>query len=51
MSAFFCVGLSCVTTGVAMGLSPIQGDLPKYPNGFIVSEVNSNSAQARRPNA
>jgi hypothetical protein len=37
----FYVVLHCVGRGLAMGRSPIQGVLPKRPNGFVVSEVNS----------
>jgi hypothetical protein len=33
-----------------MGLSPVQGVLPKRLKGFIVSEVNSKSEQIRGPN-
>jgi hypothetical protein len=33
-----------------MGRSPVQGVLPKYLNGFIVSEVNCKSEQAGGPN-
>jgi hypothetical protein len=36
----FCVVLTCVR-------SPTQGTLPKYLNGFILSEVISESEQAR----
>jgi hypothetical protein len=50
ISAFFCVVLSCVGLGLAMGWSPVQGVLPKWLNGFIVSEVNSQPEQTRELN-
>jgi hypothetical protein len=43
-------GLCCVGRGLAIGPSPIQGDLPKCLNVFIVPEVNSDSEQARGSN-
>jgi len=48
---YFCVVLSCVGTGLAIGQSPVQGFLPKRLNGFVVSEVNSDSEQASGPNS
>jgi hypothetical protein len=48
--AFFCVVLSCVGRGLAKGRTPVQRDLPKYLNGFIVSEANTEQEQARGPN-
>jgi hypothetical protein len=50
MCAFFCVVLSCVDRGLAVGRSPVQGVLPKCLKEFIVSEVNSALEQAREPN-
>jgi hypothetical protein len=47
MSAFSCVVVYSVSKSLAMYRSFIQGILPKYPKGFIVSEVNSESEQAR----
>jgi len=41
--------LPCGGTGLAMGGSPVQGAVPKCPNVFIVSEVNSESEQRRGP--
>jgi hypothetical protein len=41
MSVFFFVLLSCVGT-----YPPVQGVLPKCPNGFIASEVNCESDQS-----
>jgi hypothetical protein len=35
MSAFFCVVLSCVGSGLATGWSPVQGVLPNAQNRFI----------------
>jgi hypothetical protein len=49
MSMLFCVVLSCVGRGLAVGCSPVQVVLPKYLKGFIVSEVNSESEQFRGP--
>jgi hypothetical protein len=49
-SASFCVVLSCVGRGLAVGRSPLQGTLPICLIGFIVSEVNSESEQPRGPN-
>jgi hypothetical protein len=49
MSAFFCVVLSCVRRGLVMDRSPIQGVLRKCLNGFIVSEVSSESEQVIEP--
>jgi len=42
--------LSCAGRSLAMGRSPIQGVLQKYPNGFIVSEVNSESGETMELN-
>jgi hypothetical protein len=36
MCEFFSVVLSCVGRGLAMGLSPLQGILPKCLNRFMV---------------
>jgi hypothetical protein len=47
MPSFFCVALTCVCRGLAMGGSPIQGVLPKRLNVFVVSEFISVSEQAR----
>jgi len=47
MSSFFYFMQSCLGTGTATGRFPIQGILPKCLKGFIVSEVNSESEQAR----
>jgi hypothetical protein len=49
MSAFFCVLLSCVGTDLEMGRSPIQRVLAKCLDGFMVSEVHSESGQVRGP--
>jgi len=46
MSAFFCVVLSCVGRGLAMGRSPTQGVLSKYLKGFRVPELICASEQA-----
>jgi hypothetical protein len=46
----FCVVLSCVNRGLAVGRSPIQGVLPKYQKGFNVPEVHSESEQVRELN-
>jgi hypothetical protein len=48
--AFVWVQLSYVCTDPAMGRSPIQGALPKWLKGFIVSKVNSDSEQTEGPN-
>jgi hypothetical protein len=50
MSAFFCVMLSCVDRGLGVSRSPVEGVLPICLNGFMVSEVNSESEQAGGPN-
>jgi hypothetical protein len=51
MSAFFCVVLSRVGRGLAMGRSPIKAVLPKSIKGFKVSKVFfSESNHARGPN-
>jgi hypothetical protein len=49
---YVCFMLSCVGTDLSMGRSLIQGILPEFISGFIISEVNSKSEQARghRPN-
>jgi len=39
----FCVVLSCVGTGLATGLSPVQGILPN------VDELSENLTYVRRP--
>jgi hypothetical protein len=41
MFGFFCVVLSCLGRGLMMGQSHVQGVLPKYLNGFVAAEVNS----------
>jgi hypothetical protein len=38
MSASFCVLLYCGGKGLVMSQSPVTGDLPKYLNGFTISE-------------
>jgi hypothetical protein len=50
MSTFFCVVLSCAGGGLKMGRSPVQRVLPKCLDGFVVSEVSSESEQAIGPN-
>jgi hypothetical protein len=50
MSLFFSVVLSCICSGIVMGLSPVDGILPKCLKGFIVLEVHSDSEQAMGPN-
>jgi hypothetical protein len=45
MIAFYCVVLSCVGRGLAMGRSVCPEVLPKCLNGFTVSEVNSETDQ------
>jgi len=50
MPAFFLVVLSRVGRGLAMGRSPVQGDLPKILKVFVASEVNFIMEQARGPN-
>jgi len=50
LEAFLYVVLSHVGRDLAMGRSPVQGVLPKCLKGSIVSEANSESQQARRPN-
>jgi len=50
ISAFFCVVLSCIDRGLAMGRSPIQGVQSNYLKDLVVSDVNSESEQARGPN-
>jgi hypothetical protein len=47
VSAAFCTVLSCVGTGLVMCRSTVWGVLPKCPEEFIVSEVNSEQEQAR----
>jgi hypothetical protein len=44
MAAFFCVVLSFVGRGLVMGRSRLYTNVE---NGFIVSEVNSQSTHAR----
>jgi hypothetical protein len=43
----FCVVLSCVVSGLAIGRSSVQAVLPECIRGFTVSEDNSDSEQAR----
>jgi hypothetical protein len=50
MSAFFCVVLACVGWDLVMGLYAAHGILPDYLKGFTLSEVHSDSDQARGPN-
>jgi hypothetical protein len=50
MSPSFCAVLSSVGRDFAMGRSAVQEVLSKCLKGFIVSEVNSESEQTRRPN-
>jgi hypothetical protein len=50
ISSFSCVVLSCKRRGFVLRWSSVQGVLPKQLNGFIVSEVNSESEQAKRHN-
>jgi hypothetical protein len=50
MPGFFCVVLSCVGRGFAMGLSPVQGVLPECLKGFTASEHKCESEQATGPN-
>jgi hypothetical protein len=50
MSTFFCVVLSCTGGVLPMGRSPVQGTLPKCLTELVVSEVNYEPEQARRPN-
>jgi hypothetical protein len=47
MSTFSCSVFSCVGRDFAMGWSSVLGVLTKCLNGFTVSEVNSESEQAR----
>jgi hypothetical protein len=47
MYTFLCVMLLSGGRGHAMGSSPVPGVLPKCLNGFILSEVNSESEQTR----
>jgi hypothetical protein len=49
-SSFFCVVLSCVGRGLALGWSPIQGDLPNVYRFVNSEKLNSESEQAMRPN-
>jgi hypothetical protein len=41
----FCVVLSRIRRGLAMGLSPVQRVLPKCRRGFTVSDVHSDLEQ------
>jgi len=45
---FLCLGLSFVATGLAMGLSPVLGLLPKSVNSFVISEVKSESVEVQQ---
>jgi hypothetical protein len=47
---FLSIVLSCVGRGLAMSRSPVEGVQPQYLKGFIVSEVNHESEQARGSN-
>jgi hypothetical protein len=49
MYTIFCAMLSCEGTGFAMGRSPLQVIPLKCLNGFLVSEVNSESGYAKGP--
>jgi len=44
-----CVVFSCVGTSLAIGRSLVQVVLPKRLNVFTVSEVSSESEQAKEP--
>jgi len=50
LSAFFCVVLSCLGRGLALGRSIVQVVLPKCMQGFVVSEVNSEWEETRGTN-
>jgi hypothetical protein len=53
MSAFFCVVLSCVGSGLATGRSPVQGvppDVQKYICNFRKSNSESEQARGRNSN-
>jgi hypothetical protein len=47
MYVFYRFVLSCIGRGLVTGSSPVKEDLPE---GFIVSEVNSDLEQTRGPN-
>jgi len=51
MHAFSCFGLSCVGRGLVVDRFHEQGFLPDCLKGFMVSEVNSESEQARGQNS
>jgi len=44
------IAFSCVDIDHGMGRSPVEGVLPKFLNGYIVSKVNSHLKEARGPN-
>jgi hypothetical protein len=50
ISAYLCIVLSYVGTGIAMGQAPIQEVLPKFLNWFILTETASELEQNTWPN-